>query len=728
MAAHMSPEEEIKILRDRVSQLTQDLELRTKERDESITEITPLTFTNLLTLCHQEIAQVHVQPNRSSCTTGNLGDPQNKLVPRELRSWDEFPKLQRDTFDRVDAIYRLCREPPKTFPSPHNIITSLKPRISKPLASEIDLRKQQSNCVEDIFEIIVQDLIDNRELPDDFELGSGIVLDNHANQLTKEKEEELRSLIAKWADKIFIRRSEGDGHRLILIIEYKPPHKLSLEKLEAGLKELDILELIHRATISNDKTAKFTENSEAAVAVVLAQVYTYMVDSGIQYAYLTTGEAFVFLHIPDRKWNTLYYHMVIPRDASADGTVTPSLTSIGLVLSFYVLACKGELQNQDSRLRHRNEAANWIKDDERLLANVTPSPEKPKTPSSNYKSNTKRHAPTHSQSNPSRKLRSFKPGETPSVNAQARKDDSDSDGDDGASFDPFVSALPGAARASQGTSSQSTNKASQSQNETSSSTRKRHENYCSHQCLLGLSTKGALDPSCANYDFHPRVTTRRGIERHAISVVQLRELLLAQIQKTMNTNIEPLGIQGSRGAIFKLTLESHGYTMIGKGTPPHYVPDLRHEKAVYSHLHEIQGTTIPVCLGAIDSPRRYFYDVDVDIYHWLLMSFAGKSLDWGEFEACKPTRDAMRNQLVRYGIFHPDLSPNNFLWDEAAKKLMVIDFEGVTLATKKEEETPVKKEKATLLKEMSRNMILRKRKAVEDGEEVVVRPTKIALR
>ena len=108
----------------------------------------------------------------------------------------------------------------------------------------------------------------------------------------------------------------------------------------------------------------------------------------------------------------------------------------------------------------------------------------------------------------------------------------------------------------------------------------------------------------------------RGKERHSISVVQLRELLLSQLQKTINTNIEPLGIQGSRGAIFKLTLASHGYTIIGKGTTPQYVPDLRDEKAVYHHLRELQGTVIPVCLDAIDSPRRYFYhNAPADIYH-----------------------------------------------------------------------------------------------------------------
>ena len=153
----------------------------------------------------------------------------------------------------------------------------------------------------------------------------------------------------------------------------------------------------------------------------------------------------------------------------------------------------------------------------------------------------------------------------------------------------------------------------------------------------------------------------------------------------MNTNIEPLGVQGARGAIFKLTLASHGYTIIGKGTPLWYVPDLENGHAVYNHLGEIQGNVVPVCLGAIQLQRRYFYHPDVPIFYWLLPSFAGKPLEWQEFEARRPDVNALGRELLRRGISHQDLSPNNVLWDEAAKKLMVIDFErSITTVVRRE--------------------------------------------
>lgn len=732
MATDISPEEQIKALRHQIFQVTQEKDQLTQEKNQLQQQLTPLTFANLLTLCHDEIGQVQVEQDKSNCTTGAVGNPHGKLLPRTLRSWTAFPNLQESIFRKVNTIYHQCKEPPATFPNSNLIIKGIKSH-RRPLASELDLRRQQADCVEDMVEIVIRDLIKEREPPAEFKLGSDIEINNHANNLSQN---DAQILIAKMADKILVQKVEGNTKRLVLIVEYKPPHKLSIEMLKAGLKDLDLPDLIHRVKSSNDKTINFIEKSEDVVAIVIAQTYTYMIESGIQYAYLTTGEAFVFLYTQEQDRETLYYHMVIPKDTSTSEALNGiSNTAIGQVISFYILACGGEFYDQDTRDRHREQAILWRKDEDRLMAGMTPSPQKPPTPSSSYKSHAKRHAPAHSQSQTTRRLRSSTSGETPALNIQARKDDSDDspDGDDSkAPSDPFAPASTRASDRSRDTSSRSTNKASETSNETSSSSRKRHENYCTHQCLLGLVNKGALDPSCPNYEFHPKRGKGRGKKRHAISVEKLHELLLAQIQITMNTNIEPLGLEGSRGAIFKLTLESHGYTMIGKGTPPHYVADLKIERRAYDLLHRLQGTVIPVCLGAIDSPRRYFYDLDVNIYHWLLISFAGKSLTQAEFDAHQPSVYAMEDNLLRYGIKHPDISPNNILWDERAKQLMVIDFERSyyieqtekEVVKKEEEEKPQDKQ---FLKEMSPNKTPGKRKETEDGEGETVRPAKLRI-
>ena len=112
------------------------------------------------------------------------------------------------------------------------------------------------------------------------------------------------------------------------------------------------------------------------------------------------------------------------------------------------------------------------------------------------------------------------------------------------------------------------------------------------------------------------------------------------------------------------------------------------------------------------------------------MSFAGQSLKPAEFEARKSSLHAMQAKLMQYDIDHQDISLNNILWNERAKKLMVVDFEGVCFATKKIMKE-VKKEKKlqdkSFLKEMSPNKTLGKRKEMKYKVDVVIRPVKLRV-
>ena len=644
--------------------------LESKQReDEARQQLAPLAFTDLLAVCHREIADVQVEPDPEKCTKGTVGKPDNKLIPNSLREWTEFANLQRSILAQVKDIYDKCPQPPQTFPNPNNI-HFLKTSKGRPLASELDLRRQQDDCVENMVRIILQDLIQERTLPQDFKLGTSIEFDNHANQLSEGKDESRPSKGAQFTDKVCFSKKEDNQNRLVLVIEYKPPHKLGLKKLKAGLKDFKPKDLIHRVRIPRDEEAKEEESSEDMVATVIAQVYTYMIDSGIQYAYLTTGEAFVFLNLPDKDRETLHYSLVVPKDAFTNLDSDISRTAIGQVLSFCILACRGHLFSQDERRRHRQRAQVWVKDSNTILDNMTPSPDRPHTPTSKFKDR-KRDTPGLSGSPVSYRLRSRQSCHSQTTQGAQR----DNGGDSGPPSPSHVSASPQIPSTAKDTSSSSRQVAGHTQDESTNPSRRRQAEYCSHQCLLGLVQQGVLDPHCPNYDLHQRTSKDQGAERHTIDAEEFRNLLYTQLLKTMNTNIEPLGVQGARGAIFKLTLASHGYTMIGKGTPPWYVPDLEKERAVYSHLGEIQGNVVPVCLGAIHLQRRYFYHPDVPIFYWLLLSFAGKCLQWPEYEARQSDVNALRGELSRRGISHGDLSPDNVLWDEVAQKLMVVDFE-----------------------------------------------------
>jgi hypothetical protein len=104
----------------------------------------------------------------------------------------------------------------------------------------------------------------------------------------------------------------------------------------------------------------------------------------------------------------------------------------------------------------------------------------------------------------------------------------------------------------------------------------------------------------------------------------LAKLILYQFAENPDNGGEPLGKQAARGALFRLTLESYGYTFVAKGTVTAFEAKLKHEGWVYRHLDKVQEELIPVYLGNISLVHPYFLDVGVRIVHMLLKSWAGE--------------------------------------------------------------------------------------------------------
>ncbi|KAE8553830.1 hypothetical protein EYB25_002368 [Talaromyces marneffei] len=117
--------------------------------------------------------------------------------------------------------------------------------------------------------------------------------------------------------------------------------------------------------------------------------------------------------------------------------------------------------------------------------------------------------------------------------------------------------------------------------------------YCTQQCLRGLRGKGPLDRKCPNASEH-------GTDRHQLNTVMLIKLLDRQLSEDPEPNkelgCESLHIYGTRGALFKITLWSHGYTFVGKGVPIDFIECAKREEMMYSHLRAIQGQYVPVVL------------------------------------------------------------------------------------------------------------------------------------
>jgi hypothetical protein len=156
-----------------------------------------------------------------------------------------------------------------------------------------------------------------------------------------------------------------------------------------------------------------------------------------------------------------------------------------------------------------------------------------------------------------------------------------------------------------------------------------------------------------------------------------------QLARDRDSNCEPLYIQGARGALFKLTLASHGYTVAAKGTISDFIPDLQHEATVYNRLRSIQGIYVPVCLGAIDLVRPYHHHGS-KIVHMLFLSWSGMGID--RHMDRKNVDDVLERAtraleaIHQLGVLHYDAMPRNLLWN--GQGVMVVDFERAKVVEK----------------------------------------------
>ena len=105
---------------------------------------------------------------------------------------------------------------------------------------------------------------------------------------------------------------------------------------------MDLLtEVIYRVTIPTDLQEKFSYNADRLVAAAVTQTYSYMLESGIEYSCIITGETTVFFWIKESDSNTLYYHLAEPNEEVSAGAglgFQHLLTAIGQLLSFCLLS------------------------------------------------------------------------------------------------------------------------------------------------------------------------------------------------------------------------------------------------------------------------------------------------------------------------------------------------------------------------------------------------------
>ncbi|KAI0402457.1 hypothetical protein F4802DRAFT_575848 [Xylaria palmicola] len=695
--------------------------------EEKDAQLRPTTLDEYIKACHNLVytkLTVELDPKKS--TTGTIPPPYAKLFPRRLMPWIDFHDRQTDL---LSTVYQRFDYKKRLFDKLAYLETLGEKMGNVPIANEKMLETFLHSCVEDPVRCIIHELSRSRRFQSKLKIGQGIVFENHFKALDNspytninrqsrqpppptpqapERVEErpktpdpVRDPPRLSPDQICVYWYEEAGtekRRAIAISEYKPPHKLSLPQLRAGLKETDMMEVVTNSKIPNDEEAKFSHYATELVASAITQAFHYMVKSGLAYGLVTTGEGIVFLKIDWDNPRIVYYHLAEPAAEVDAHNNYRSCSAVSQYLGFHLLALRDyEHRAQDVRDRAISGLYTWSTEFRKAASTVPPDQRRPPRTSSSY--NPKKYEDVD-RTVPRRSQRLNPDAEHCSDPAMPgrNEDNSDEDGGDGGGGGPDLQNPPSpseraAARqrariAAQRSDSQKSGGASGGQGSNRSEFEgKPHQDleYCTQKCVLGLVKGDTLDPDCPNLRRHQHQDSQCSVintdGRHPISHSKFLQLLSCQLKCTLDYGITSLDITGARGALFKVTLLAYGYTFVSKGTIQEFIPDLEHEARVYERLKSVQGVHVPVFLGAINLQsldRTYYYDFGVDIVHLCFLSWGGLSLK----DIQLPDRRTLQSMAVeamgtihQQGVVHKDARYENILFNPQTGQIMLIDFE-----------------------------------------------------
>ena len=679
--------------RQRAKEAVAERNLANERAEEAEQRTRKTTLTEYLDFCHTYLFQsISIQTDKSLSTQGDITSPKDKLRPNRLYPWNDFLAIQKDTQERLQLVYTDYNKQ-RIFES-LAFIEELGRRVaSRKVASEGDLANLQRETIETPVASIISHLQSLDVVQDGFTLGNGIFFDNHPNALSDAAEEVSQrlenlqpftptrtkpSFSDLRADQICVYTDTEDDalRKLAFVVEYKAPHKLTLASLRFGLREMDIKSVIDRGLMpSAGNPELFQYHADRLVASVITQTFSYMIQGGTQYGYITTGEAFVFLHIKFDDPGTVFFHLIEPdNDVIAQKEASQDFvhrTAVSQVLAFSLLALESASRNQRWRQDAINALHTWNVDYEAIVRSM-PDSSRTSPPDSEY------YPETYTPVN--RFTMGLRPRKPPASDPCRPPDTPtfDNDHDSPYTSDPespptTPTRLPGRVHSQQNREVRPTRGSKSSQHG------RQRRPFCTQRCLRGLVEGWPLDPSCPNVPDH----RGKGHEsnQHRIHRQTFLSLLHKQLERNRDDDCYPLGKQGARGALFKVTLTSHGYTVAAKGTVAAFVKDLQHEHLVYQHLTDIQGICVPVCLGSLDLAYPYYYDIGVLIVHMIILSWAGESLDDSKVLKCmgQRTLDVMITQSIEdihhAGVLHTDLRTANMLWNQEIGRVMLIDFE-----------------------------------------------------
>ncbi|KAL2002533.1 hypothetical protein VTN02DRAFT_6556 [Thermoascus thermophilus] len=651
-------------------------------------QLEPSTLLGLLEGCHELSLAIRVETNPTLTTQGDPTNPVNRRRPKRIIPWEDFPALQEGIWETLYEDPDFCTR--RAFASKHQL--ELIRNDIRPIRSEIQLRDFERDTVDRFVRLILNEVHNNDRLRRSFKLHGDITFEDHnigdtTSALGNPMEQLQTADSAPWppstpdrtqstrpptyrrrrnrrADQFCFHVISDEQRVPVYAVEHKAPHKLSLAEILAGLHEMDL-----ENDVINTNGDSFEYYATRLVAAVITQLFSYMVDIGVRYGYICTGEALICLNITEDPSVVQYYLLVPNRDVADDDEHRLHRTAVAQVLAFTLNALQADPPPQ-SWYDAINQLDTWEVEYLNILQEIPESVRK-EPPSSEYKPPPWKPV----KRSPYNLRRRCRP--SPQL---SRRDQGDDDEDDEAgappSPSPFSSDSSRGARGGQGRGrgrgrGQGRGSGARGPKGTKSTKKGMQHEYCTMKCLSGLAERGPLDPLCPNVKEHGHLC-------HRLNAHDLTRLLSDQLSRDRENGFEQLHIVGRTGFLLKATLLSHGYTVILKATSAEQLPSLKQEVSAYHRLRSLQGRQVPVYIGDFAPQVSYWYHGQ-RMVHMLILSWAGvrakKVMTQQDEPLFLQQRDEILSRIRACGVTHNDAEWRNILWNRETHGLVVIDFE-----------------------------------------------------
>ncbi|KAI1878550.1 uncharacterized protein JN550_000732 [Neoarthrinium moseri] len=651
--------------REEEQRLREEEQRRREEAEELAKESTPQVLLQYLEACHSLSLAIQVVTDRSLTTQGDTTNPTGRIYPRRIIPWDDFAAGQEGIWERL-AGGSFSSQP--VFPTSNQL--AYVRSLIHPISSELGLRDFERDTVENA----VRDI--SFESHTNFGGDVNTISESLGNESISKHNTSAKSVVPETArrrargkgnraDQFCIYRNEDGQNIPVVAIEYKPPHKLTQEEIVVGLRSAiqPQLDVIHKTGDS------FEFASRTLAAAVVTQLFSYIIGKGVQYGYVYTGEVFIFLFIPEDP-ATVYYFVSVPNlDVLDDDPTRLHRTAVAQVFAFILQAVRVE-PPPASWHDAAAELDIWAMEFDDVLRDI-PATIRKERPTSAYKPQRWKNF----MRSPIRTRSRCKPVQ----DAFPSQSDDEDDGDGPASPTPDRSS-----RSTKSTSTAEVQAAGQirdrrEQKEMQTGKHRIQDRpFCSRHCLSGLVSGGPIDSTCPNAKDHKPAHISR-----SEFLCRTRDQLAKD--RGPEADCTPLYRAGVTGALFKVRLSSHGYTLVAKGMQQPDLPRLQHEETAYNHIKPMQGDGVPIFLGLVDLVLPYYYDCGV-FTHFMFLNWEGRPLSESIGELNK--HDTVRKvtgiytRLHQLGVLHRDAELRNILYDSQHRRFCVIDFERALLPSR----------------------------------------------